>query len=248
MTMLRLLRGEIRKLTTTKLPWGFLAVLVVIAGLDAAVVAFGTDMDGSKAFIATAADQQSLMAFAFNAMIGTSLFGAIAVAREYGHETVVPMFLTSPKRYRAVLAQLSAILLAGATLALVGQALVLAGVALALPSTEYGFMISAGDLTQLLAASMVAGAVGAVLGAGLGALIRNVGGAVTTAVLVLFVIPPLAVQAISDTGPWTPQALFAVISGVGSDVGLWAALLAVAAWALVPAAAGLVAAQRRDVV
>ena len=248
MTMLRLLRGEIRKLTTTKLPWGFLAVLVVVAGLDAAVVAFGTDMDGSKAFIATAADQQSLMAFAFNAMIGTSLFGAIAVAREYGHETVVPMFLTSPKRYRAVLAQLSAILLAGATLALVGQALVLAGVALALPSTEYGFMISAGDLTQLLAASMVAGAVGAVLGAGLGALIRNVGGAVTTAVLVLFVIPPLTVQALSDTGPWTPQALFAVISGVSTDVSLWAALLAVAAWALVPGAAGLVAVQRRDVV
>jgi ABC-2 type transport system permease protein len=66
-TMLRLVRGEIHKLTTTKLPWGFLAVLVVIAGLDAAVVAFGSDMDGSKAFVATAADQQSLMAFAFNA-------------------------------------------------------------------------------------------------------------------------------------------------------------------------------------
>jgi hypothetical protein len=31
----------------------------------------GIDMDGSKAFVATAADQQSLMAFAFNAMIGT---------------------------------------------------------------------------------------------------------------------------------------------------------------------------------
>ena len=37
-TMLRLVRGEIRKLTTTKLLWGFLAVLVVIAGLDAAIL------------------------------------------------------------------------------------------------------------------------------------------------------------------------------------------------------------------
>ena len=148
MTMLRLLRGETRKLTTTKLPWGFLAVLVLVAGLDAAVVAFGTDMDGSKTFVATAADQQSLMAFAFNAMIGTSLFGAIAVAREYGHKTVVPTFLTSPKRSRAVLAQLTAVLVAGATLALVGQALVIAGVALALPSTEYGFMVSAGGVVR----------------------------------------------------------------------------------------------------
>jgi ABC-2 type transport system permease protein len=247
MTMHRLIRGEMRKLTTTKLPWGFLAVLLLVAGLDAAVVAFGTDMDGSKAFIATAADQQSLMAFAFNAMMGTSLFGAIAVAREYGHHTVVPTFLTSPKRSRAVLAQLAAILGAGAGLALAGQALVIAGVALALPITQYGFLVSTGDVIRLLAASALAGAVGAVLGAGLGALVRNIGGAVTTSVIVLFFVPPLLVQLFSDAGTWIPPTLFAVISGVSTDVSLWAALLAVAAWAIVPAAAGLLAVQRRDV-
>jgi ABC-2 type transport system permease protein len=248
MITLRLVRGEIRKLTSTKLPWAFLAVLVLIAGLDAAVVAFGTDMGGSKAFVATATDQQSLMAFAFNAMVGTSLFGAIAVAREYGHHTVVPTFLTSPNRSRAVLAQLTAVLLAGAVLALVGQALVIAGVALALPSTQYGFMVPARALAQLLAATTLAGAIGAILGAGLGAIIRNIGGAVTTAVLVVFVIPPLAVQLVNDGGSWIPTALFGVISGVSTDVSLWAALIAVAAWAVVPAAAGLVAVQRRDVV
>ena len=59
----------------------FLGVAAVIAALDAAVVAFGTDMDGSKTFVSTAADQVSLMAFGFNAMLGTALFGAIAVAR-----------------------------------------------------------------------------------------------------------------------------------------------------------------------
>jgi ABC-2 type transport system permease protein len=248
MTWLRLVRAEIRKLTTTKLPWGFLAVLVLIAGLDAAVVAFGTDMDGSKTFVSTAADQQSLMAFAFNAMLGTALFGAIAVAREYGHATVVPTFLTSPKRSRAVLAQLTAVLLGGAVLALAGQAMVITGVALALPSTEYGFLVSAGNLTQLLAASTLAGMIGAVLGAGLGALIRNLGGAVTVVMLALFVIPPLAVQLVSDAASWIPPTLFAVISGVSTEVSLWAALMAVAAWALVPAAAGLMAVQRRDVV
>jgi ABC-2 type transport system permease protein len=246
--MLRLVRAEIRKLTTTKLPWGFLAALVVIAGLDAAVVAFATDMDGSKAFVATAADQQSLMAFASNAMIGTSLFGAIAVAREYGHHTVVPMFLTSPNRTQAVLAQLIAILMGGALLALIGQALVVVGVALALPSTPHGFLVAAADLAQLFGATAFAGAIGATLGAGLGALIRNVGGAVTTAVLALFVIPPLTVQLFSEAGSWIPSSLFAVISGVSPDVSVWAALLAVSAWALVPAAAGLVAVQRRDVV
>jgi ABC-2 type transport system permease protein len=245
---LRLVRAEIRKLTTTKMPWGFLAVLIVLAGLEAAVVAFATDMDGSKTFLATAADQQSLMAFAFNAMLGTALFGTIAVAREYGHNTVVPTYLSCPRRSRAVTAQLTAVLLGGAVLALIGQALIIAAVALALPSTGYGFLLSAGAVTRLLAASALAGAVGAVLGAGLGAIIRNLGGAVTTVVLVLFVIPPMAVQLVDHAASWSPTTLFAVISGVSSDVTLAAALVAVAAWALIPAAAGLVAVQRRDVV
>ena len=248
MTWLRLVRGELRKLTTTKLPWGFLAVLAVIAGIDAAVVMFGTDMDGSKGFIATAADQQSLMAFAFNAMLGTALFGAIAVAREYGHNTVVPTFLTTPRRARAVLAQLTAVLIGGGVLGLLGEALIIGGVALALPSTEYGFMVSAGNVTQLLASSTFAGAMGAVLGAGLGALIRNLGGAVTVVMMTLFVIPPLIVQLVSDAASWIPPALGTVISGVSTDVSLWAALAALLCYALVPAAAGLLAVQRRDVV
>jgi ABC-2 type transport system permease protein len=248
MTWLRLVRGELRKLTTTKMPWGFLAVLVVLAGIDAAVVAFGTDMDGSKTFIATAADQQSLMAFAFNAMLGAALFGAIAVAREYGHGTVVPTFLTAPRRQSAGLAQLTAVLVAGAVLALAGQALVITAVAVTLPSTEYGFLVSAGGVAQILAASTLAGAAGAVLGAGMGAVIRNLGGAVTTAMLVLFVLPPLAVQLVSDAASWIPPTLFAVISGVSTEISLWAALTAVTAWALIPAAAGVISIQRRDVV
>jgi hypothetical protein len=250
MKWLRLVRAELRKLSTTKLPWGFLAVLFVLAGLNGAVVVWGTDMDGSKAFISTAADQQSLMAFAANAMIGTGLFGAIAVAREFGHNTVVPMFLTSPRRYRAVLAQLTAIMLAGGLLGLVGEVLVVGAVAGALLSTDYGFLVSAGAVTRLLLASTFAGAAGAVLGAGLGALVRNVGGAVTAAVVLLFIVPPLIVQILNDAATWLPDALNRVVAGVavGDQVSVPAALAALAAWALVPATLGLLSTQRRDVV
>ena len=52
---------------------------------------------------------------------------------------------------------------------------------------------------------------------------------------------------VSDAASWIPPTLFAVISGVSTNVSLWAALMAVAAWALVPAAAGLVAVRQRDV-
>ena len=42
MTMNRLIRSELRKLTSTKMPWAFLAVLTVLAGLNAFAVVAGT--------------------------------------------------------------------------------------------------------------------------------------------------------------------------------------------------------------
>jgi hypothetical protein len=170
---LRLLRAELRKLTSTKLPWGFMIALVVIAAINATAVIFGTDMDGSKAFISTADDQRSLMAFAGNALMGATLFGAMAVAREYGYGTVVPTFLASPRRHRAVLAQLTAVAVVGGVLGLIGAALTITAVALSLGTTEYGFLVSAGVVLRLLAAAAYCGAAGAVLGAGIGSVVSQ---------------------------------------------------------------------------
>lgn len=248
MTMTRLIRSELRKLTTTKMPWAFLGVLAAIAALNAFAVIAGTDMDGSKAFIATEADQQSLMAFAFNAFLGAGLFGAIAVAREYGHNTVVPTFLASPRRHRAVFAQLAAVAAGGAVLSLVGAALTVAAVAAALPTTEYGFLVSVSGVIRVIGAAGFAGAAGAVLGAGIGAVVRNVGGAVTATVFTFMIAPPLIVQLANDTASWMPATLAAVISGTIDDVSQPAALAALTTWALVPALIGLISVQRRDVV
>ena len=248
MTVKRLLRSELRKLTSTKMPLAFIAVLVVIAALNAFAVISGTDMDGSKAFISTEADQQSLMAFAFNAFMGSGLFGAIAVAREYGHHTVVPTFLASPRRHRAVLAQLTAVALGGAVLSLIGVGLTVIAIAVALPTTEYGFLVSGGNVAQVVAASAFAGAAGAVLGAGIGSIVRNVGGAVTLAVFTFMVAPPLVVQLANETASWMPANLANVLSGTVDDVSQPAAIAAMVAWAAVPAVVGLLTVQRRDVV
>ncbi|MEO5899387.1 MAG: hypothetical protein ABIR68_04545 [Ilumatobacteraceae bacterium] len=248
MTMRRLIRSELRKLTSTKMPFAFLGGIVVLAGLNAFAVIAGTDTDGSKAFVSTAADQQSLIAFAANAFMGAGLFGAIAVAREYGHHTVVPTFLASPRRYRAVLAQLAAVAGAGSALSVVGAGLTVTAVAVALPTTDYGFLVSTGDVVRIIAASAFAGAAGAILGAGIGAVVRTVGGAVTSAVLALIIAPPLVVQLLDGSGSWMPGILANVVSGTATNVATPAALAALAAWAIIPAAIGLIAVQRRDVV
>ena len=248
MTMSRLIRSELRKLTTTKMPLAFLAVLVVLAGINAFAVVAGTDFDGTKAFIATEADQMSLMAFAANALAIAGLFqDGIAAAREYGHHTVVPTFLASPRRHRAVGAQLCAIALGGGVLGFVGAGLLVVAVAFALPATEYGFLVSLGNVAQLLAASSFAAAAGAVLGAGIGSLIRNVGGTVTATVLALYIAPPLIAQLAPESASWMTSVLANVLSGVSNEVSRSAAFAALVVWALVPAAAGLLAVQRRDV-
>jgi ABC-type transport system involved in multi-copper enzyme maturation permease subunit len=248
MNSLRTTRAELRKLTSTKMPLTFLIVLVAIGAATAIAVAFGTDMDGSKTFISTAADQQSLMAFAANALVIAGLFGAVAVAREYGHRTVVLTFLTAPRRPRAVLAQLAAASIAGAVLGFVGAGISAGSVAAGLAATDYGFMVSTAGVAQVLAASALAGAAGAVLGAGIGAFVRNTGGAVTATILTLVIVPPLAVQMVGEAASWMPASLANVVSGIDGATGIPAAIAAIGLWAMVPAAIGLVTVSRRDVV
>ena len=245
--MRRSVRAELMKLTTTRMPWAFLLVLLVMGGINAATVAFGTDMDGSKTFISTAADQQSLIAFAVNATMIAGLFGAIAAAREYAHLTVIPTFLGDPQRRRAVIAQLAAIAIGGAVLGAVGAGITTVAVAATLPTTEHGFLVPALDVLRVVGASAFAGAAGAVLGAGIGIVVRNVGGAVTGAVLALIVAPPMLVQLINSTASWIPASLALDLSGVEAEVTAPAAAAALLLWALVPALLGAIAVHRRDV-
>ncbi len=248
MTWRRLIRSEFRKLTSTRLAWAFIAVFVALSAINAGLVIFATEADGSKAFLATAEDQQSLVAFAANAFIIAGLFGTVAVAREYDHGTVVPMFLASPHRYRAMLAQFMAVFVVGGVLCAIGAALLISTVAAALPTTEYRFLMSAGDVTRVVAASTFSGAVGAVFGAGIGAMLRNTGGAATLTILSLVVASPLIVQLATGTASWMPNTLATVLAGAGDEVSVLAALARLLAWAVVPVVLGLVSVERRDIV
>jgi len=248
MNSINLIRSELLKLSTTRMPLAFGAVLVVLAAINGVAVAVGTDMDGSKTFISTGADQQSLMAFAANALMLAGLFGTTAAAREYAHNTVIATYLTTPNRPRALRAQLVAIGAGGGVLGLVGAALTAIAVAVSLPLTDHGFMVSASGVAQVLAASTLAGAAGAVLGAGIGVVVRNTGGAVTGTVLALVIAPPVIVQLAGEAAPWVPTTLALVASGVADDTSAAAAVVALGLWALVPALVGRWSLQHRDIV
>lgn len=246
MKWLRLVRCELRKISTTKLHWGFLAALIVISAATATAIVIGTDADGSKGFISTGEDQRSLLAFGANALVITAIFGAIVAARDYDHHTVVPMFLVAPKRHHAMTAQFVAAFVAGALLGLAGQAVTLAAGIIALPIADFELLMGFRAIAEITGASILGGAVGAVIGASIGALVRNSAGAATGAVLLLLIIPPLVVQLVDVTN-YVPGMLMTTISGVSSEPGMVAALVVLAAWALVPGALAIFVARRRDI-
>ncbi len=247
MIWLRLVRSEIRKISTTKLQWGFVVMMMAVAAGTGTAIVLGTDADGSKGFISTAEDQRSLLAFGGNAVIIAGLFGAIASARDYDHHTAVSMFLLSPRRHVALLAQYVAIFLVGGLLGLAGELLTLLAGLVALPVADFDFMMSFGAVARVIGASILGGAAGAVLGAGLGSMLRNSAAAATAAVLLLVIIPPLLAQTINDAS-WIPSTLLGVISGVVSEPGLLAALLVLIAWSFTAPALAIITVRRRDVI
>jgi ABC-2 type transport system permease protein len=248
MTWLRLLTSEGRKLVTTRLLWGFLGALVLFSVIVAVAVVLGSATDDAVGFVDTSEAQRSLLAFGTNAMIFGGLFGATAAAREYAHRTVVPTFLLSPVRYRVQVAQLGAIVLAGGVLGATGGGLTVAAGAVSLPLVDQQLLLTAGAVARLVAVAGLAGATGAVLGAGLGALVRNTGGAVTAVVLLLLVGPPLAGQLLVEVAHWMPSALLGVLAGIADGHTVGVALLALLAWGALPATLGVAAVERRDVI
>jgi hypothetical protein len=248
MSWLRLLKAESRKLATTKLPLGFLAVVGLVSAVVAVAVLMGAGTDDAEGLFDTIEAQTSLLSFGMNAMIIGGLFGAIVAAREYAHGTSVPMFLAGPHRYQALLAQLTVVVIFGGLLGLAGGGLTIAAGALTLPIVDYQLLLPVDVVVRLGATSGLAGAVGAVLGAGIGALIRNTGGAVTAAVAILLLGPPIVAQLVNDAAAWVPGSLISVISGLGENPGLGTAIAALAIWGLVPAVIGVFAVQKRDVI
>lgn len=248
MTHLRFLRAELRKLTTTTLLVGFLAASVVLGLIVFAAVLVGTEAEGVEGFVDTAENQRSLLSFGANALILGGLFGAVAASREYGHGTAVPTYLFAPRRHQAVVAKVAAVFLTGGLIGLVGGALTIVAGSVALPMVDASMVLSGGAIAQLIAGAALAGAVGGVLGVGIGDVLRNTGGAVTVTIVVLMIAPQIIAQLVADAAQWMPGQVIGVISGLGEEPTLWIAVLVLLAWGAVPALLGLAAVQRRDVI
>lgn len=202
--MSRLIATEIRKLTTTKLwLWLLLASVAITALYASLLIAFSEDPDTWTLPLSTPDGQRTLFATAAGGAAPlAAVLGAVGMTGEFRHRTATATFLVTPRRARVVGAK--AVLYAGAG-AGYGLASVGAVAAIAVPwlsARGLDLPLLGAGLPGTYAGVVVAVAMYALIGVGLGALLHEQVATVVGLLIYLFVVEPILTQ-ISALDAWT---------------------------------------------
>jgi hypothetical protein len=264
------LRAEITKLLTTKIWWIlaiilFLYVGAVSGGLGAV---FGFISRSSAAGDASQAPPTDVLAPMLYGSVSTFgyvfpvLLGALAVTSEYRHQMLTPTFLATPKRGIVLAAKSVALLLFGALYGVVGVIASVGAGAGILAIFGLDTQLGESDTWALAARAVLALALWAVIGVGLGALIPNqVAAIVVILAFTQFVEPTLrAIVMFADwaaaVGKFLPGAASDALVGAPSFFTMgttadalewWQGGLLLAALALVLTLLGYLISWKRDV-
>jgi ABC-2 type transport system permease protein len=244
--MTRLVQAELLKLATTRiLLWLGLLILALVA----LIVSLDAGPNSPDQLAAPGRQRDLVTAAAVSALVALIL-GIVVSAGEYAHGTISQTFLVSPVRPLVIVAKLVAAGLAGLGLALAAEigAYVFATIWLAGKSVPSH--LASHDVLLLFAGTLLAGAIAAAVGVGLGALLRRQTGAIVLALIWLLVGEPLL--AIGGVQPYAPgHALAAVAVGAGRSseelLRFWPGTLLALVYAAVLGAAGAFAVERTDV-
>lgn len=261
--MRALVRSELRKALSTKLWWGLLlgviltavglAVLLgMLAGRGDDPVTPGLEDPATVRGVYTAGLQSSYL-FAL-------ALGVIAMAGEYRHQTITATFLACPRRSRVVVAKLVAVSAVGL---LYGVGAVVGGLAGGVPVVvlrDADTLLGSQGVPRALALAVLATALWAVLGLGVGTLVRNQVLALLSAIGVAWIVEPVAALGLNAAGiggvaRFLPsQATSAIVSPTTDAGGVsvellawWGGALVLLAYAVLAGALGMLVTLRRDV-
>ncbi len=250
--MTALVRAELLKLTTTRLwLWMLVLGLAMTGATTSAAIGFA---EPGPLGLESAAGQRTVFAQASAALLVAGILGIVAVTGEFTHQTATPTFLATPRRGRVVLAKLITYATAGLLCAAACTAVVLAVALPWLAMKDVDVVLPGTDLARTLLGVALEVALYAVLGVGLGCLMRNQIAAIVGFVVYLFVLGPIlsGVPATSEVAQYLPyqagNALGRLTSSVDAAMlGQAAGGMVLLAWALAFAALGTRVAIRRDI-
>lgn len=245
---MNLLRSEVLKLRTAPR-----TLIGLVLGL-LAIVTLGSLAASDSADDSPFGDQMlvwDLLDVAATSTIFALILGILVVTWEYRHGTITQTFLAAPRRERVVGAKLLVALVAGVVLAVLALA-----VAFAIGRIWLGDLAVEPGQWELAGRMLVAAALWAALGVGLGVLVQTQVGGIVISFIWFLIVEPLIGFRFDDLADYLPGAAIDRLLATGTvrgelgseyDLTLWGAAALATAYAAGITGAGLISALRRDV-
>jgi hypothetical protein len=247
--MTRLIRAEFTKLATTRLLYGLTAVMAAFAALTVIALMTTPDMEGDPAL--SAYSLPMFVAAPVTLLSGAALLlGILGMAGEFRHQTVTQTFLVTPDRGRVVAAKLVAYPLAGIALTLAILAFTAAVATGWLAAKGITPSLLDARLGRVLLGAVLAAGLCALVGVGVAALVRNQVAALVGVAVWVLVVEGLLLSLLHapSLGKWLPSAAAAALTNPGGgQLSRLAGALLLAGYALALALVGTRLVVRRDI-
>ena len=213
--MINLLRSEARKVKTTKLWWGMLLGAVALTALSVVAQIASNGVRASYALpLSSAITQKSIVSSVSSAYLFSLVVGIILITTEFRHLTSRPTFLIEPRRGRVILAKMVIAIGIGILYGIVCVAIAVGIMVPWLNTKGVSILWLSGGVLQTLLAALAVIAIFAVVGVGVGVLLRNQIASVVFALAFLFVIEPLVliIPVIQNVYSYLPGAAASAIT------------------------------------
>jgi ABC-2 type transport system permease protein len=243
-----LIRGELLKLRTTRMIYGFVGGLFVIIGLLVVV----TVIDTPAADLAREEDQAGVYGVAATGIIFILLLGVMIMSGEFRHGTITQTLLITPNRWKVLAAKLIAAAIGGFAIGVIAEAFTFV---LFVPLLEIKGVdiVFEDEARSYVIGSILATTLWGLLGVAVGSLMRNQVAAIIVVFATLLIVEPLILTPLLESRwPEIPKYLpVHLIAGVIGDapeaLSRGASIAVVLAYVLVLSALGGRFVLQRDV-
>jgi ABC-2 type transport system permease protein len=246
--MTALLRAELLKQRSTRTNLGLSAAMVGLVLL--AVLLHGLSLPVGN--LATRRDQLKVV-FGWGGLLSAmfaGLVGAMSITGEFRHGTIRPTLLVSPRRGPVLGAKLATATLTGVVYGLVAAVVAAGAGAASLAARGLTVHLHAGDYAILVAGCAAAAALWALIGVGVGAVVRSQVPTVVGLCAWLFFVETIVLgdgDLLGAASRYTPGGLAKAAIGQEPKVAPLLAVALLAVYAGFVALAGCVSTTRRDI-
>lgn len=222
-------------------------LFLAMAGLVALAVALHVLALGPER-LATNTNQLEVFQIGTRAgMLFAALAGALAITSEIRYGTIRPTFLVEPRRSPVVAAKLAVSALTGLVYGLLAEGLMAAFAVIAFSVRGIPNELTTGDYTRILLGGTAAAALWAILGVGVGALVRNQVATLVGLCAWMFLVESVSEGFVPGAAKLMPGGAGLSLAGNEHKLSLGVAAALLIAYTAAAAAAGWVTTLRRDV-